>query len=387
MHISGLAPELLRQCLKNVDSHGLNNTSLVCKDWLVPSREFYWDRVTLRLPGYVLDTLVSLVDGKTTIPHRAQGFIMDESEMDDDDENNAGDDAAASWRQISRAGRGPPFQRDFVTGSLVIQNISVERAEDLISLIVSNKRLKFLGLGSIKCSIDSDSDDAESSRDQSIELPRLNHLVVFSDAKVTWSEVVPAIGVATLKCLKTLVIMCHDNRSVARLVGASTASLLSLALGFVSEGAVFDLNSAKSLTSLSIDLKYYPWVEGLLSDLVDTIATVSTLKHLLINCGPALLEPDQELQSAGPLWNTLDSLLSVLPGLESIMCILVTPASLGISMGPYNPVDDLFVSWKNGILHFIGAKLPVCREKGLIRVTAVVGSWIGNAFADIEIPE
>ncbi|KAH8901263.1 hypothetical protein GQ53DRAFT_800779 [Thozetella sp. PMI_491] len=345
MSIQDLAPELLRQCLSYLGFDDFSRTSLVCRDWLAPSREILWSRISLNLDGEIPGSLATLLNEKTSIPRRIQGIAIDESESIHD----RSEEETTTWydglstvlrhfesianltiqyldlTKMPRDQMARLFQPDAVSHSLVIQHLIVARAEDATSLIMANRNLQFLGLGNI--------------------------------------------------------IIKAENKS-------SASSVRSLALGFMSEGSALDLHNANALTNLSIDMSSYPRVESLLSDLVQTVTSTPAPKRVFINCGPGMVKSDNQQGSATTLWNTLDSYLSNLPDLERVVCTMVIEGGMTMFMRIPGAMGGMFEKWKDELLQYMGSKLPLCLKKDRLDVVQVAGSWTSCPFGDVvELPE
>lgn len=262
MPISALAPELLRHILGYLGEGDLEAGSLVCRDWLVPCREIYWGRITLFIPGEIPESLLHVIrDGKTNIPRHLGGLIIDEREcMGDRDP----EEAAEWWGELSTVtnhftsiskvnleffnfGEVPDSSREeilrpgVVTSELTIQHLEAERLSDLTFFAFQNPRLKVLVLGSINFSSDNiDAADIQRALTKPAQLNSLNLLSIHGNAEGTWAGVVPCLmQLPILENLKTIVVTCHDDRIVSRLLGKAKSSLLSLALKFEAEGIDF----------------------------------------------------------------------------------------------------------------------------------------------------
>ncbi|KAM7212027.1 hypothetical protein V8F06_012587 [Rhypophila decipiens] len=178
MPITDLAPELVRHCLSHLDSNDLRNTSLVSRDWLEPSMEFYWAEASLYpyLDGNVLKDLDTLLGSNSHIPRTLRALVIDESEVDDDDDDEEDEEIVhrKQWIEglsnilghfpcIKRLTIGAlnltRFPRDIrrrllnnisVSETLVIRYLKVAELSDITSFIFDNPQLRFLGLGSIE---------------------------------------------------------------------------------------------------------------------------------------------------------------------------------------------------------------------------------------------
>ncbi|RYP53685.1 hypothetical protein DL769_010472 [Monosporascus sp. CRB-8-3] len=399
MSITLLAPELLRQILSHLGEGDYSRASLVCRDWLLPCRELYWGHINLYLGGHVPEKFPPVLRNKnTTIPRHLGGIVIDESdEIDDRDEKEA-----VAWyegvsavldhfnsissvtiryldlKEFQERVRGKILRPGIVKETLVIQRLIADKPSDVVPFILGSPSLKFLGLGEVSFSDENtEAAHVEQYTVEPIKLAGLGHLAIFGESKGTWSELVPRLmQQAPLESLKTLVVACQDNKVVAGLIKKAELSLRSLALGFKSEGSVFDLANAKLLQNLSIDLTSYPKTEILLSDLVQTVSSVSKLERIFINCGPSTVKPTVDNENDRRLWGALDLRLSQLPGLEKVTFTMVIDRSVGMFLGfAHGRMKDMLEKWKDDVLQYALAKLPSCRERDLIQVVQVFGSW------------
>lgn len=260
MPIFTLAPELLYHILGSLDEVDLENGSLVCHDWLAPCREIYWGRMSLCVPGELPDGLFHVIRAeKTNIPRHLGGLMIDETESVDDRD----DEVAAEWHEklsavmnhftsISKVNigylklkgfpgslRGNLFRPGVVTSELAIQHLGADKPSDVASFILQNPRLKILKLRSISFSNDNiNATDVEQSLTKPVQLNSLSYLSIHGKAKATWSGFLSFLMKSPfLENLKTIVVTCHDDQIVTKLLEKASPSLLSLALRFDSEGS------------------------------------------------------------------------------------------------------------------------------------------------------
>jgi hypothetical protein len=256
MSMNSLAPELLHQILSNLDLQNLSNASFVCHTWLSPCRELYWSRTALVLDNWMPAKLPPLLRGKTTIPRHVGTIVVDESELGDDDDDEEKENL--DWQEslltvlshfdtvstmviryldltkYSEQARQQMLRPGLAISTLVIQNLKATQSSDVVPFVMESSGMKFLGLGS--CSFSNEEINTVANRSpskQNIKLNRLSHFVIFGRQEGTWTEVMPCImEQPSLENLKTIVIVCHDNEAVARLLKTAAPSLRSLALGF-----------------------------------------------------------------------------------------------------------------------------------------------------------
>lgn len=100
------------------------------------------------------------------------------------------------------------------------------------------------------------------------------------------------------------------------------------------------------------------------------------------------MEPDKQIESHLALWEELDVHLSQLSGLQRVTFIMVLDPCMGmfLGLGHQGGVSNVIGEWKNDLLQYAEGKLPSCREKGLVEVVQVAGSWIESPFANMVIP-
>ncbi|RYP78708.1 hypothetical protein DL771_000375 [Monosporascus sp. 5C6A] len=344
----------------------------------------------------------------TTIPRHLGGVVIDESDkVDDRDEKET-----LAWyegvstvlghfnsissvtiryldlKEFPEPVRGRVLRPGIVTETLVIQRLIAGKPSDVVPFILGSPYLEFLGLGDVSFSGENtEATHVEQYTAEPIKLSGLGHLAIFGESKGTWSELVPRLIQQTpLNSLKTLVVSCQDNKVVAGLIKRAELSLRSLALGFKSEGSIFDLANAKLLQNLSINMTSYPRTETLLSDLVQTVSSVSKLERIFINCGPSTVKTTVDNENDLNLWRDLDLRLSQLPGLEKVTFTMVIDGCLGMGFA-HGRIKAILEEWKGDVLQYAQAKLPSCRERGLIQVIQVSGSWTGQPFGDTALPE
>ncbi|KAH8600627.1 hypothetical protein B0O99DRAFT_609073 [Bisporella sp. PMI_857] len=404
MHLNDFPPELLRQCLTNLTSQDdLHNASLVCRSWLTPVRDIYWSCITISLTEDTTSSLLRLLGPHSNISRRIGGILINGSDIEDE--------GLAAWQDgvlkvlehfsdvksltiqyldlmaWEEGTRGRVLGSVMVTAALVIQHLEAGEPAEVLPLVVGNPEVKFLGLGLVKFE-GARKEDAEARADLArlVQLQKLRHLVVFSEAKGVWSELLPYVEHAPLENLNTVVLLCYDNERIARLIARAAPSLRSLALGFISNDTKFDLSQVKSLTNLSIDISSYSRTDGLLAGLLSTISSLPAVEQLFINVGPAILEPERQLDSAPPLWEALDAQLIQLPGLKTVVFTQVLDSCLGFMINIPGVMGGMFNKWKDDILVYAQGKLPRYHENGVIVVKQIVGSWTSQPFADFNIP-
>ncbi|KAM7182706.1 hypothetical protein V8F33_014089 [Rhypophila sp. PSN 637] len=439
MPITDLAPELVRHCLSHLDSNDLRNTSLVCRDWLEPSMEFYWAEADLYpyLDGNVLKDLDTLLGSNSHIPRTLRGLVIDESEVENDDDDEEDEEIVQrkQWIEglskilghftcIKRLTIGAldltRFPRDIrrrllnnisVSETLVIRYLKVAELSDITSFIFDNPQLRFLGLGSIEIAkpqdgekmaedggektAKEDGDGASNDKDLNlleddhvVKLPKLKHLVSFTPSPIVWTKILPRLKGSVVEGLRTIVTVCKDPKVVSELVETAGPSLLSLAIGMYQEGCRFDLSTTQSLVNLSFDLSSYPQKEALLSDLHYTLTHVANPKCIFINTGPGLCEADMQHESAPPLWEALDAHLADMEGLEQVTFTQVISGCLAGIMGiPGAGNGGLFDQFRGQLEDTVNGLLPRCKEKGIITIKQILGAWTSSAFAGVDMPE
>lgn len=146
-----------------------------------------------------------------------------------------------NFGEVPDSSREEILRPGVVTSELTIQHLEAERLSDLTFFAFQNPRLKVLVLGSINFSSDNiDAADIQRALTKPAQLNSLNHPSIHGNAEGTWAGVVPCLmQLPILENLKTIVVTCHDDRIVSRLLGKARSSLLSLALKFEAEGIYF----------------------------------------------------------------------------------------------------------------------------------------------------
>ncbi|KAK7961707.1 uncharacterized protein PG986_002532 [Apiospora aurea] len=415
MPITSLPPELLRQILGHVSTKDQETTALACRTWLTPSREAYWGSITLSLEGYVPEKLVdSLKSGGTSIPRHVHGIVIDESEeVEDRDEEETREwqegivAIMAHFQTVSSmtiqyldltkfppALQGQILRPGMVTTTLVAGHIGAPDASMIMSFLLGNSKLIFMGLGSFKfTTAEEEATDAGNGWDPRVAvstqypMSKLGHFVVFGRSSVTWSVLMPLIlRQSFIEDLQTLVLVSVNQDLTSKLIDRAAPSLRSLALDLTSEESVFDLGRIKSLRNLSLDIASYAAHEPVLANMVQTIRSApSSLEYVFINTGPAVIDKEKQRDSAPPLWASLDAHLSQCPNLRGIVFIQLLSGCLGIFAAMPGALGGAFDKWKQEVLDYAESKLPVCKEKGLLRVSQTSGAWTSRAFADLNV--
>lgn len=252
--MNALAPELLHRILSYLDLENLSNASSVSHTWLTPCRELYWSRTTLNLDSWIPPKFPSLLSEKTTIPRHVGAIIVDDTDIDDDDEDNE----HRNWQQsllavmshfdsistmvircldltkYSEQVKPQVLRPGLAISTLVIQNLKASRPSEVVPFVMGSSGIEFLGLGLCEFSTPKISVvDNQSPSKQTIQLDQLGHLVIFGESDGTWTELLPYImEQPSLENLKTIVMVCHDNDTVSRLLNIAASSLRSLGLKF-----------------------------------------------------------------------------------------------------------------------------------------------------------
>ncbi|RYP04626.1 hypothetical protein DL765_010127 [Monosporascus sp. GIB2] len=255
--------------------------------------------------------------------------------------------------------RGKVLHPGIVTGTLVVQCLIANKPSDVVPFILGSPHLKFLGLGEVSFSDENtEATHVEQYTAEPNKLTSLGHLAIFGEGKGTWSELVPRLmQQAPLESLKTLVV-------------------------------VFNLANSKLLQTLSIDLASYPTTKTLLSDMVQTVSSVSKLERIFINCEPSTVKSTVDDENDLRLWGGFDLRLSQLPGLENVTFTIVIDDSIGMFLGfAHGGMKGMLEQWKDHVLQYAQAKLPSCGERDLVQVAHVFGSWTSKPFGDTALPE
>ncbi|KAK8016989.1 hypothetical protein PG993_015178 [Apiospora rasikravindrae] len=417
MPITSLPLELLGPILGYVPTEDQENTALVCRAWLTPSREAYWGSITLSLEGYVPEKLVDcLKSGSTSIPRHIYGIVIDESE----EVGHRSEEEAREWQEgvvaimahfqtvssmtiryldltaFPPALQGKILRPGMVTATLVAGHIGAPNPSMLLPFLMGNPDLLFLGLGSFKFdTAEEEVIDARSGQGPNVvshtqfSLNNLGHFVVFGRSLVTWSVLIPLVlRQSSLEHLKTLVLVSINQDITSKLIKRAAPSLHSLALDLTNEESVFDLFHITSLRNLSLDIASYAAYEPVLANMVQTVRSASSsLEYVFINTGPAVIDKDKQRESAPPLWASLDAHLSQCPNLKGIVMIQLLSGCLGMFAAMPGALGGAFDKWKQEVLDYAESKLPACKEKGLLRVSQTSGAWTSRAFADMDVLE
>ncbi|KAK4215750.1 hypothetical protein QBC37DRAFT_457857 [Rhypophila decipiens] len=403
MPITDLPPELMRQCLSHLDPNDLQNTNLVCH--LYPYRL-----------GNIPKDLNTLLGGNSHIPRRLCRLVIDgqHKEWIEGLSKILGHFTRIrsltigyfDLTQLPQDKRTHLLNDIFVTEKLAILHLKVAEFSDITSFIFDNPQLKFLQLGwtqvkpkdgekledfeqdgenRVEKDVAAASDDKHLFEDNVVvKLPKLKHLVSSTASPVVWSKILPIFKLSIVKGLKTLITECFNAKVVSeldQLVEIAGPSLRSLAIGMYKEGCRFDLTKTKSLVSLSLDLREYPYKEALLSDLYYTLTHVTNPKRIFINSASGRHDhPNFQHESGPPLWEALDAHLVEMEGLEQVTFthLVVLPRA---GKGP------IFPRYSSQLLRAAYTLLPKCKAKGILTIEQIPEPWTSSAFADADMPE
>ncbi|KAH7026653.1 uncharacterized protein B0I36DRAFT_331092 [Microdochium trichocladiopsis] len=427
MPIQDLPTELIHQCLQNADYPSLGNAALVCRAWLAPSRDISWRRISLDFEGEVPGQLCSILRNKgtckPTIPRHVGSLLIDEGYLYDTNQLTDEDKAdIARWedglmlvldyfehigmltignlnlQRLNPELRGKLLSRNnggIVFDRLVVQNLILPDITEVAPFILDNPHLTFLGLGVIKIDNVGSGEDGENAQIESaplstaVFLPKLRHLVVFADGTGAWSHILPHMHTSpsSLQSLCTLIAVCQQPDLLSELIQDVSATLKSLAVGINAPGVRFDISNCSKLKNLSVNISQYPTQEPTLADLMETLSTAPpTLSHLYINCGPSTCTLSAHPPTGASLWGSLDEHLCTLKGLNKIAFTQVISSSMAMFMhaGP-DALGGVFGKWKADLQAFGEEILPRCKEKRLVGVEQLTGSWTSNPFAGTDL--
>lgn len=257
MSVNALAPELLRLIFAHLDDcTDLGNASLVCRSWFPHSREINWRRFTLTFDVSHVARFASVLreNENTAIPRRIEGAIIDGRvflECPDDERMTAWrEDLSVVLNHFSPASKLTLRNLDLTKFSLAIeqflqfsmdvttlifQDLTVERAYDVLSFILKSPRVEHLDLGAC-CFVDKKDKAADllTLPAHSSDSPRLRQLAISGACETLLS---PLLDFPQLSYLKTLLVPCNGNGVISTYVNATSPYLHALGIRFFSSSS------------------------------------------------------------------------------------------------------------------------------------------------------